>query len=126
MANIRQERANSDIIKALSNIINNKINDPRIKQEFITLTYCNVSADFRHCKIGFSVLSGEKQKVKDILTKSEGFIKRELLKMVKLPFAPALEFIIDIGEDNSERVNELLGKIIIPKEEDNLNNDDEF
>ena len=71
-------------------------------------------------------LKSQKQKVKDILTKSEGFIKRELLKMVKLPFAPALEFIINIGEDNSERVNELLGKIIIPKEEDNLNNDDEF
>ena len=34
--------------------------------------------------------------------------------MVKLPFAPALEFIIDIGEDNSERVNELLSKLEIP------------
>ena len=44
-------------------------------------------------------------------------LKLELLKMVKLPFAPALDFIIDIGEDNSERVNELLGTITIPKEE---------
>lgn len=118
MANVRQERANSEVIKALSVIIRDKINNPRLKTELVTLTYCNVSADFRHCKVGFSVLSGNKHKVLEILQKSEGFIKRELLKMVKLPFAPELEFIIDIGEDNSERVNELLSTLNIPKEED--------
>ncbi len=118
MAYVRQERANSEVIKALSVIIRDKINNPRLKTELVTLTYCNVSADFRHCKVGFSVLSGNKHKVLEILQKSEGFIKRELLKMVKLPFAPELEFIIDIGEDNSERVNELLSTLNIPKEED--------
>lgn len=118
MANVRQERANSEVIKALSVIIRDKINNPRLKTELVTLTYCNVSADFRHCRVGFSVLSGNKHKVLEILQKSEGFIKRELLKMVKLPFAPELEFIIDIGEDNSERVNELLSTLNIPKEED--------
>ena len=117
MASIRQERANSEILKALSTIIREKINDPRIKAEFITLTYANVSADFRHLKVGFSVLSGNKHKVLEILKKSEGFIKRELINIVKLPFAPVIEFIIDIGEDNSERVNELLSKLNIPKEE---------
>ena len=126
MANIRQERANSEVIKALSYIISNKINNPRLKEEFITLTYCNVSADFRHCKVGFSVLSGNKHKVKEILEKSEGYIKRELLSMVKLPFAPALEFIIDVGEDNSERVNELLSKLEIPEEEITKNEDEEI
>ena len=67
MASIRQERANSEILKALSTIIREKINDPRIKAEFITLTYANVSADFRHLKVGFSVLSGNKHKVLEIL-----------------------------------------------------------
>lgn len=123
MANVRQERANSEVIKALSYIISNKINNPRLKGEFVTLTYCNVSADFRHCKVGFSVLSGNKHKVLEILQKSEGYIKRELLSMVKLPFAPAIEFIIDIGEDNSERVNEILSKLEIPKE-DTENNEE--
>ncbi len=125
MASIRQERANSEIIKALSTIIKEKINDPRLKCEFITLTYVNVSADFRHLKVGFSVLSGNKQKVKEILTRSEGYIKRELISMVKIPYAPAITFIVDVGEDNSERVNELLGKLEIPKETQNGENFDE-
>lgn len=124
MANVRKERASSEVLKALSYIIQNKINNPRLKGEFITLTYANVSADFRHCKVGFSVLSGNKHKVQEILKQSEGFIKRELLNMVKLPYAPALEFIIDIGEDNSERVNELLSKLEIPSIEETTEDDE--
>ena len=39
MESVRQERANAEIIKALSYILRNKVNDPRIKNLFITLTY---------------------------------------------------------------------------------------
>ena len=124
MANIRQERANSEVIKALSYIIQNKLNNPRLKGAFITLTYANVSLDFRHCKVGFSVIGADKESVRQILQKSEGYIKKELLSRVKLPFAPALEFIIDIGEDNSERVNKLLSQIEIPPLETEENEDD--
>ena len=81
MANVRKERASAEVLKALSYIIQNKINNPRLKGEFVTLTYANVSADFRHCKVGFSVLSGNKHKVQEILQKSEGYIKKELLLM---------------------------------------------
>ena len=123
MDSVRQERANAEIIKALSVVLRDKINDPRVKREFITLTYCKVTPDFRYCKVGFDVLSGNKEGVRRLLTSCEGFIKKELINMIKLPFAPKLEFIIDRGSDNSERVNELLSKLDIPKIEDN--NDDE-
>lgn len=124
MANVRKERASSEVLKALSYIVQNKINNPRLKGEFITLTYADVSADFRHCKVGFSVLSGNKHKVQEILQKSEGYIKRELLSMVKLPFVPALEFIIDIGEDNSEAVNKILSTLEIPPIEEESSDDE--
>jgi len=118
MENVRHERANAEIIKAISFILREKINDPRIKQEFITITYAKVSADFRHCKIGFSVLSDNKNKVLQVLNKCEGFIKRELINMVKLPYAPELEFIIDVGEENSERINKILSTLDIPEYEE--------
>ena len=115
MENIRQQRAIAEIIKALPVIIREKINDPRIKREFITITYVNISADFRHCKVGFDVLSGNREIVKKVLKKSEGFIKKELLNMIKLPYAPELVFINDIGSDNLKRVNEILSGLEIPK-----------
>ena len=39
--------------------------------------------------------------------------------MVKLPYAPELEFIIDIGEDNSERINKILNTLNIPQLDSN-------
>ena len=124
MDNLRQERANAEIIKALSYIISNKVNDPRIKKLFITLTYAKTSADFRHCKIGFSVLDANKNDVKKLLQKIEGFLKRELISMVKLPYAPELDFVVDMGEENSEKINNILKNLDIPEEIEESNDDD--
>lgn len=118
MENIRQERANSEIAKALDVIFREKINDPRLKNQFITITYVKTSADFRHAKVGFSVLNGNKQETQKLLRKIEGYIKKELLQMVKLPYAPELDFIADLGEENSKRINDILQTLDIPHEED--------
>ena len=67
MESVRHARANAEIIKALSVIIKDKLNDPRLKSSFITLTYANVSADFRHCKVGFTVLNGNVDLVQRVL-----------------------------------------------------------
>lgn len=120
MENIRQERANAEISKALNVIFREKINDPRIKRLFITITYVKTSADFRHAKVGFSVLNYNKKEAQKLLQKMEGFIKKELLQMVKLPYAPELVFIADMGEENSERINDILKTLDIP-----TNNDEE-
>lgn len=124
MESVRQERANSEIIKALSYILRNKVNDPRINSLFITLTYAKTTLDFRYCKVGFTVLNANKNDVRKRLQKIEGFLKKELISMVKLPYAPALEFVVDIGEDNSERINEILKNLDIPAEEADENADD--
>ena len=127
MESVRQERANAEIIKALSYIIRNKVNDPRVKNLFITLTYVKTTPDFRYCKVGFSVLNANKQDVQKRLQKIEGFLKKELISMVKLPYAPALEFVVDVGEDNSERINDILKTRDIPPQEDEetADNDEE-
>ena len=117
MENIRQERANAEIAKALSIILREKVNDPRISSLFITITNVKTSADFRHCKVMFSVLNANKQETVKLLKKTEGFIKRELLQMVRLPYAPQLEFVADLGEENSERINKILKDHNIQQEE---------
>ncbi len=122
MQNLRIERANSEVEKALNDILLNKINDPRLN-EFITITYVNLSVDFRHCKVGVSVFTGDKNIVLKQLRKSEGYIKRELVKEVKLPYTPELTFILDEGAKHSEEINAILSTLNIPKEseEDNEN-----
>ncbi len=122
MQNLRIERANSEVEKALNEILRNKINDPRLN-EFITITYVNLSVDFRHCKVGVSVFTGDKNVVLKQLRKSEGYIKRELVKEVKLPYTPELTFILDEGAKHSEDINAILSTLNIPKESEESNED---
>jgi len=124
MSSVRQERANSEIIDALSYIIREKVNDPRIKGEIITLTYVKTSPDFRYCKVGVSVLGNRSSFVVSVLKKCEGFIKRELINMIKLPYAPKLDFTVDLGEQNSERINEILKNLDSPAEETSSEDED--
>ena len=115
MQNVRTERANSEVERALNNILRTKINDPRLN-EFITITFVELSVDFRHCKVGVSVYTGDKNIVINLLRKSEGFIKRELIHEVKLPYTPKLTFILDEGAQHSDNINAILSTLDIPEE----------
>ncbi len=107
---IRFERANSELQRCISDIIQNKMNDPRINP-MLYISEVNVTPDFRYCKVKVALDSDEKTELDEtikILEKSEGFIKRELATMVNMPHMPKLQFIIDKGTQATVRINEIL------------------
>ncbi len=117
MAN-RMERANSEIQKALIEIIHTKMNDPRLNQ-IVSITDVETTPDFKYCKAKVSVLNvDEIANVTKILQKSEGFIKRELAKLVKMPQVPKINFAVDKSTLSAIRVEEILKTLNIPKVED--------
>ncbi len=116
MAN-RMERANSEIQKALTQIVQTKMNDPRLNQ-IVSFTEVDTTPDFKYCKVKVSVLNlGEISNVTKILQKSEGFIKRELANMVKMPQVPKINFVVDKSTLSAIRVEEILRNLNIPKED---------
>ena len=117
MAN-RMERANSEIQKALTQIVQTKMNDPRL-QQIVSFTEVETSPDFKFCKVKVSVLNvDEISETTKILQKSEGFIKRELAKLVKMPQVPKINFVVDKSTLSAIRVEEILRNLDIPKESD--------
>ena len=115
----RIERANSEILRCISEIIHNKMNDPRI-DDFVMVSEVNVTPDFKFCKVKISLLQkdySQADNIIDILQKSEGFIKRELAKMVNMPQVPKLTFIFDKSTLNVIRVDEILKTLNIPTED---------
>ena len=116
----RMMRANAEMVRVLSDIISNKMRDPRISNEIITVTKAKTSSDFRHCKVSVSILSDSENKKKEIiklLKKSSGFIKKELSESLDLPFIPELVFELDENLEYSEKINEILDTLKISKEE---------
>ena len=114
----RQERANSEIQKCLIEIIQEKMNDPRLNK-IISVTEVKVSPDFKFCKVKISVLDVKDiEQVTNILQKSEGYIKKELGKMLDMPYMPKLKFEVDKGAISTLRVEEILKNLNIPPEEE--------
>lgn len=120
---IRFERANSEIQRCISDIIQNKMNDPRLSS-LLYISEVNVTPDFKFCKVKVALDTEDENELDSIikiLQKSEGFIKKELVKMVKMPYVPKLNFVIDKGTQATIRINEILKTLNIPEasEEDN-------
>lgn len=120
----RFERANSQLQKQIALILQNKMNDPRLSP-FIYVSQVNVTPDFQYCKIKIALDNDDEYELKktiQILQKSEGFIKRELAKVTRMPHVPKLQFEIDKGTSASIRINEILQTLNIPKGEDDEGN----
>lgn len=124
----RIERANSQIQKALQEILHFHMNDPRI-DDFVGVNEVKVAPDFRYCKVKIALTNGDYSKADEViktLRKSEGFIKTKLGQMLDMPHMPKLDFVFDKNMQNAIRVEELLKSIEIPEEEeddDNQQND---
>ncbi len=115
--NTRMERANSEIQKCLIEIIKDKMNDPRLNK-IVSITEVNTTPDFKYCKVKISVLDmNDASNVAKVLQKSEGYIKRELAKMIDIPQVPKISFVVDKSTLSAIRVEEILRTLNIPPEE---------
>lgn len=117
---IRFERANSELQRCISDIIQNKMNDPRISP-LLFISEVNVTPDFRYCKIKVALDTENEDELKEtikVLEKSEGFIKKELAVMVRMPYIPKLQFVIDKGTSATVKINEILKRLDIKHEEE--------
>jgi len=110
MPGIRTEKVNAAVQKSVANTINTKINDPRING-IISVSSVKVSADLRHAKVFLSILSTDKQAVFDAVVSAHGFIRKNLAADLKMKATPELAFVLDNGQENEDRVLELLDKI---------------
>ena len=97
MKSVRLERINSEIQKALSNIIDNDIRDPQI-DAIISVTQVSVTPDLSYAKVYLtSIGKTQPQEVVNRIKGAGGFIR--------------LEFILDTSEDYSNKIENILKDI---------------
>ena len=82
---IKNTRINSEVQKALAEIIRSEIKDPRVPQ-FTSVTDVEVAPDLKTCKVWVSFLT-QPERYDDAmkgLNKAEGFIRASLAKKINL------------------------------------------
>ena len=112
--NQRVYRISSVIKKEIAQIIQNEVNDPRIKN--VVITEVLVSKDLKNAKIFFIIFNQKNKSVKDIellskaINSSKLFFKKKLSKNSNLRSVPNLRFIYDNTESKAFDLEELINK----------------
>jgi len=112
----RPERVAELIKKAVSQIIIEKVSDPRIG--FISVTDVKITPDLKTAKIFITVFGDEKVK-KDTLAglkSATPFIRGELGNEIDFKFVPEIYFVYDKDVEKASRLLTIMNKLDMEKE----------
>ncbi|MDY6846796.1 MAG: 30S ribosome-binding factor RbfA [Chloroflexota bacterium] len=110
-SNIRLKRIQEQIQRVLTEILENRVNDPRV--EGVYITDVTVDRELDYANVYVSSLAGELE-VEEILAglrNAAGFIRYNLSQEVELRVMPQLRFYWDDTPDRADRIESLLDKI---------------
>lgn len=102
----RPQRLGDQIQRELGDLLR-ELRDPRVAM--ITITAVDVSPDFSHAKVLFTVF--EKEKLPDTLAglkRSAGYLRSQLARRLKLYTTPGLRFEYDESVERGDRLSRLI------------------
>ena len=110
---IKNTRINGEVQRVLAEIIRGDIKDPRISP-WTSVVAVEVAPDLKSCKAWISVLGDDevRQNTLQGLKSAEGYIKRQLARIINLRNTPDITFVadqsIEYGVHMSRRIDEVI------------------
>ena len=105
---MRKDRIASVLIRAVSEIIEHEIKDPRLG--LVTITTVDVSSDLKKATVYFSSLN-DKNMALATLSRAKGYIRTELADRVRMKYIPDIEFKIDNSYEYGKKIDALIDEI---------------
>ena len=124
MASYRRGRVNEEMTRELAAIMR-EIKDPRVSDNFVSVTSVDVTPDLKYAKIYFSAMTGDKNDIKKGLVSASGFIRKRIAETLNLRVTPELTFLPDDSIEYGAHINSLLHKIESESSAKNEDTDDE-
>ena len=85
-----------------------ELKDPRIGM--VTLQAVEVSPDYAHAKVYFSLLVGDVPECEEALNEAAGFLRNGLFKRLQIHTVPTLHFEFDRTTERAAELNLLINK----------------
>jgi len=114
----RAEIVEGQMKKVLSDIIQNKLGDPRVPF-MTTVTAAKMSSDLTHCTAFLSIFGDDdtKKEAMRAIEHAKGFIRCEMCKQINLRVAPELHFKLDNTLDEAAKLDAAIDKALARDEE---------
>ncbi|MCK5232654.1 MAG: 30S ribosome-binding factor RbfA [Desulfobulbaceae bacterium] len=107
----RPSRVGDMIRSEISQLLVQKIKDPRVQN--VTITGVAMTGDLRRARIYFTVF-GDKRRIKEAekgLASAKGFIRSHLARELGMRYVPELDFRLDLAEVRREEMERLFREI---------------
>jgi len=105
------------IQRDLTELISRQLKDPRVGM--VTLQAVEVTPDYAHAKVFFSLLVGDPQETQDALNQAAGFLRNGLFKRLHIHTVPTLHFVYDRTTERAADMNALIARAVASRSKDN-------
>lgn len=114
----RQLRVGEEIRHALADIIaQDNLDDPDLAGKMITVTQVSVSPDLRNATAFVTPFGGgDARTLVAALNRAHGYFRRELVRIVKLQFAPQIRFREDETFEEASKIERLLHDPVVARD----------
>lgn len=112
----RSFRVADQIQRDLTELIARELKDPRVGM--VTLQAVEVTPDYAHAKVFFSVLTGDAQETADALNQAAGFLRNGLFKRLHIHTVPTLHFVFDQTPERAADMNALIARAVASRAKD--------
>jgi len=112
----RGYRVADQIQRDLSELIARELKDPRVGM--VTLNAVEVTPDYAHAKVYFSLLTGDPEEATQGLNAAAGFLRNGLFKRLHIHTVPTLHFIFDRTTERAADMNALIAKAVSSRAKD--------
>lgn len=89
----RSLRVADQIAKDLAQLIPKEVHDPRVG--LVTITGCDITPDYAHAKVYFTVLGSDPEACVEGLNNAAGMLRNILFRRLTIHTVPTLHFTID-------------------------------
>jgi len=106
----RSYQVADQIQRDLTELVARELKDPRVGM--VTIQAVEVTPDYAHAKIFFSVLVGDPQETEDALNQAAGFLRNGLFKRLHIHTVPTLHFQFDRTTERAADMNALIARAV--------------
>ena len=109
-------RVADQIQRDLTELIARELKDPRVGM--VTVQSVEVTPDYAHAKVYFSVLVGDPKECEEALNQAAGFLRNCLFKKLMIHTVPTLHFVFDRTTERASDMNALIAKAVSSRAQD--------
>lgn len=109
----RIDRVKEQVMRELAELVRTELKDPRAG--FITINDVEVSRDYSHATVYYTVLNGDRAASAQALEKAKGFLRSELSRCITVFRTPELHFEYDESLERGVNLSQLIDQAAAEK-----------